>query len=54
MVELEGARRLSLVKQEVLRLRGSRGLESRQVEGYKQAAEVFGVSVRSVGTWWRA
>ncbi|WP_420803679.1 hypothetical protein, partial [Saccharothrix deserti] len=29
-------------------------LESGQVEGYRQAAEVFGVSVRSVGSWWRA
>ncbi|WP_268891383.1 helix-turn-helix domain-containing protein [Actinokineospora pegani] len=28
-------------------------LESGQVEGYRQAAEVFRVSVRSVGTWWR-
>ncbi|WP_202919467.1 IS630 family transposase [Saccharothrix deserti] len=54
MVEVEGAHRLSPAEQEVLRLRVVAALESGQVEGYRQAAEVFGVSVRSVGTWWRA
>ncbi|MFD4686839.1 IS630 family transposase [Streptomyces sp. NPDC058219] len=29
-------------------------LESGQVKGYRQAAEVFQVAERSVGTWWRA
>ncbi|MEU2835283.1 IS630 family transposase [Streptomyces lavendulae] len=29
-------------------------LESGQVKGYRQAAEVFQVAGRSVGTWWRA
>ncbi|NUT48462.1 MAG: helix-turn-helix domain-containing protein [Saccharothrix sp.] len=28
--------------------------ESGQVEGYRHAAEVLGVSERSVGTWWCA
>ncbi|MCX5205909.1 IS630 family transposase [Streptomyces sp. NBC_00237] len=32
---------------------GVAALESGQVQTYRQAAEVFGVSVRSVGTWWR-
>ncbi|MGM1058926.1 helix-turn-helix domain-containing protein [Saccharothrix sp. Mg75] len=54
MVELESAYRLSPAEQEVLRLRVVAALEARQVEGYRRAAEVFGVSVRSVGTWWRA
>ncbi|WP_424187598.1 IS630 family transposase [Actinokineospora sp. G85] len=54
MVEVEGAHRLSPAEREVLRLRVVAALESGQVEGYKQAVEVFGVSVRSVGTWWRA
>ncbi|MFD0206071.1 helix-turn-helix domain-containing protein [Saccharothrix carnea] len=38
----------------MLRLRVVAALESGRVEGYRQAAEVFGVSERSVGTWWRA
>ncbi|WP_461124399.1 helix-turn-helix domain-containing protein [Saccharothrix stipae] len=38
----------------MLRLRVVAALESGKVEGYRQAAEVFGVSERSVGTWWRA
>ncbi|NUT52784.1 MAG: helix-turn-helix domain-containing protein [Saccharothrix sp.] len=38
----------------MLRLRVVAALESGKVEGYWQAAEVFGVSERSVGTWWRA
>ncbi len=54
MVEVKGAHRLSPAKQEMLRLRVIAALESGQVEGYRQAAEVFGVSVRSVGTWWQA
>jgi transposase len=29
-------------------------LESGRVEGCRRATEVFGVSERSVGTWWRA
>ncbi|MFD7656020.1 winged helix-turn-helix domain-containing protein, partial [Actinosynnema sp. NPDC059797] len=54
MVEVGGAHRLSPVEQGLPRLRVVAALRSGQVEGYKQAAEVFGVSVRSVGTWWRA
>ncbi|WP_433272694.1 IS630 family transposase [Actinosynnema sp. CS-041913] len=38
----------------MLRLRVVAALEAGKVEGYRQAAEVFGVSERSVGTWWRA
>ncbi|MFT7841816.1 helix-turn-helix domain-containing protein [Saccharothrix sp. BKS2] len=54
MAEVEGAYRLSPAEREVLRLRVVAALESRRVEGYRQAAEVFGVSERSVDTWWRA
>jgi hypothetical protein len=54
VVEIEGAHRLSPAEQEVLRLRVVAALEFGRVEGYRQAAEVFGVSMRSVGTWWRA
>ena len=54
MIEVEGAHRLSPAEREVLRLRVVAALESGKVEGYRQAAEVFGVSERSVGTWWRA
>lgn len=39
---------------EVVRLRVVAALESGQVKGYRQAAEVFQVAERSVGTWWRA
>lgn len=39
--------------QEVVRLRVVAALESGQVRTYRRAAEVFGVSERSVGTWWR-
>ncbi|GAQ51469.1 hypothetical protein a10_01249 [Streptomyces acidiscabies] len=46
--------RLSLAAQEDLRLRVVSALESGRVWTYGQAAEVFGVSERSVGTWWRA
>ncbi|MBB5803072.1 transposase [Saccharothrix ecbatanensis] len=45
---------MSPAEREVLRLRVVAALESGRVEGYRQAAEVFGVSERSVGTWWRA
>ncbi|SDP93661.1 helix-turn-helix domain-containing protein [Lentzea jiangxiensis] len=38
----------------MLLLRVVAALESGRVEGYRRAAEVFGVSQRSVGTWWRA
>ncbi|MBB2506545.1 IS630 family transposase [Amycolatopsis echigonensis] len=51
---MEDARRLSPAGREVLRLRVVAALESGKVEGYRQAAEVFGVSERSVGSWWRA
>ncbi|MFI9081630.1 IS630 family transposase [Streptomyces sioyaensis] len=47
-------RRLTPVAQEDLRLRVVAALESGRVRTYGQAAEVFGVSERSVGTWWRA
>ncbi|MCY0931532.1 IS630 family transposase [Streptomyces sp. H27-H1] len=47
-------RRLSPAAQEDLRLRVVAALESGRVRTYGQAAEVFGVSTRSVGTWWRA
>ncbi|MFG2639203.1 winged helix-turn-helix domain-containing protein [Streptomyces sp. NPDC048362] len=48
------ARLLSPAAQEVLRLRVVAALESGRVGSYRQAAELFGVSQRSVGTWWRA
>ncbi|QQQ80164.1 IS630 family transposase [Saccharothrix sp. 6-C] len=54
MIEVEGAHRLSPAEREVLRLRVVAALESGVVAGYRQAAEVFGVSERSVGSWWRA
>jgi transposase len=54
VIEVEDARRLSPAEREVLRLRVVAALESGKVEGYRQAAEVFGVSERSVGNWWRA
>ncbi|MCX4673565.1 helix-turn-helix domain containing protein [Streptomyces sp. NBC_01381] len=53
MIEVGGARRLGPAAQEVVRLRVVAVLESGQVRTYRQAAEVFGVSERSVGTWWR-
>ncbi|MBF6302880.1 helix-turn-helix domain-containing protein, partial [Nocardia amamiensis] len=46
-------RRLSPAAQEVVRLRVVAALESGRVSGYREAAEMFGVSQRSVGTWWR-
>ena len=54
MIEVEGAHRLSPVERKVVWLRVVAALEAGRVEGYRQAAEVFGVSERSVGTWWRA
>jgi transposase len=54
VVEVEDARQLSPAEREVLRLRVVAALESGRIEGYRQAAAVFGVSERSVGTWWRA
>ncbi|GGZ92369.1 hypothetical protein GCM10010389_33770 [Streptomyces echinoruber] len=39
---------------EVVRLRVVAALESGAVRTYRQAAELFGVSERSVGSWWRA
>jgi transposase len=47
------ARRLSPAAQEVVRLRVVAALESGRVRSYREAAEMFGVSQRSVGTWWR-
>ena len=43
MIEVEGAHRLSPAEREVLRLRVVvAALEAGKVEGYRQAAEVFG------------
>lgn len=53
MIKVEDARRLAPAEREVLRLRVVAALESGTVAGYRQAAEVFGVSERSVGSWWR-
>lgn len=53
MIEVGGARGLGPAVQEVVRLRVVAALESGQVRTYRRAAEVFGVSERSVGTWWR-
>ncbi|WP_338675151.1 hypothetical protein V1460_20810 [Streptomyces sp. SCSIO 30461] len=47
-------RRVAPAGREVVRLRVVAALESGQVKGYRQAAEVFQVAERSVGTWWRA
>ena len=41
-------------EQEVLRLQVVVARESGRIEGCRQAAEVFRVSARSVGTWWCA
>ncbi|MET9603367.1 IS630 family transposase [Streptomyces sp. NPDC006459] len=54
MAESGDLRRVAPVGREVLRLRVVAALESGQVKGYRQAAEVFRVAERSVGTWWRA
>ncbi|MEN8651570.1 LysR substrate-binding domain-containing protein [Streptomyces sp. 21So2-11] len=54
--DIEGGdmRWLSPAAQEDLRLRVVAALESGRVATYAQAAEVFGVAERPVGTWWRA
>ncbi|MGW1077639.1 helix-turn-helix domain-containing protein [Streptomyces sp. NPDC002537] len=44
---------MSSAAQEVVRLRVVAALEAGAVGSYRQAAEVFGVGERSVGTWWR-
>ncbi|MEU0457896.1 helix-turn-helix domain-containing protein [Streptomyces sp. NPDC006129] len=54
MIEVEDARRLPPVAREVVRLRVVTALESGTVRTYRQAAGMFGVSERSVGSWWRA
>jgi transposase len=54
VIEVEDARRLPPVAREVVRLRVVAALESGTVRTYRQAAEMFGVSERSVGSWWRA
>ncbi|MGS2811600.1 IS630 family transposase [Nocardia sp. MW-W600-9] len=46
-------RRVSPAAQEVVRLRVVAALESGLVGSYPEAAAMFGVSSRSVGTWWR-
>ncbi len=51
MIEVEDARRLSPAAREVVRLRVVAALELGTVRTYRQAAEVFGVSARSVGSW---
>ncbi|XVS61779.1 hypothetical protein ACQPYE_26230 [Actinosynnema sp. CA-299493] len=47
MNEVEGVHRLAPAERGVLRLRVVAALEAGQVEGYREAAEVFGVSERS-------
>ncbi|UNO40792.1 IS630 family transposase [Streptomyces sp. MST-110588] len=47
------ARRLPPAAQEAVRLRVVAALESGRARTYRQAAGMFGVSERSVGTWWR-
>ncbi|MFI1184604.1 transposase [Streptomyces sp. NPDC020799] len=47
-------RRVAPAGREVVRLRVVAALEAGTVGSYRQAAEVFGVSERSVGSWWRA
>lgn len=47
-------RRLSPAAQEDPRLRVVAALESGRVRAYGQAAEMFEVSERSVGSWWRS
>jgi transposase len=54
VIEVGDARRLGPGAQECLRLRVVAALEAGKVDTYRQAAEMFGVSDRSVGTWWRA
>jgi transposase len=54
VIEVDGAHWSSSAEREMLRLRVVAALETGKVEGCRQAAGVFGVSERSVGTWWRA
>ena len=54
MIVARDARRLSRADREALRLQVVDALESGTVAGYRQAVEMFGVSERSVGSWWRA
>lgn len=53
VIELGDARCLSPAAQEVVRLRVVAAPEAGRVRTYGQAAEMFGVTQRSVGTWWR-
>ncbi|MFI1184543.1 IS630 family transposase [Streptomyces sp. NPDC020799] len=54
MAESGDLRRVASAGRGVVRLRVVAALESGQVKGYRQAAEVFKAAERSVGTWWRA
>jgi transposase len=54
MAEGGDARRLAPAVQEELRWRVVSALESGAVGTYAEAAEVFQVAERSVGSWWRA
>src|SRR5690349_17550583 len=54
LIEVGDARLLSSAAQQVVRLRVVSALEAGRVRSYRQAAETFKVSERSVGTWWRA
>ncbi|MZE52128.1 helix-turn-helix domain-containing protein [Streptomyces sp. SID5770] len=54
VIEVRDARLLSPAAQKVVQLRVVAALEAGRVCSYRQAAEVFGVSPRSVGTWWCA
>ncbi|MCZ0991858.1 helix-turn-helix domain-containing protein [Streptomyces noursei] len=54
MAESGDLRRVVRAGWEVVRLRVVAALESGQVKGYRQAAEVFQVAEWSVGSWWRA
>ncbi|GDY33696.1 helix-turn-helix domain-containing protein [Gandjariella thermophila] len=54
MIKIKDARGLPPAALEVLRLRVVAALESGKVRGYRRTAEMFGVSQRSVGSWWRA
>lgn len=54
VIEGGGMRCLPPAVQEDLRLRVVSALESGRVRTYGQAAKMFGISERSVGTWWRA
>lgn len=49
----DGHQRLSSAGQRVVRLRAVAVMESGRVRPSRQAVEVFGVSERSAGAWWR-